>query len=120
VDPGDFSIEARQDGERYTLILRGELDMASAPELEGVLQELCEGSAQELVLDLRQLSFMDSTGLNAVLRSRSLCEEHGCDFGLIPGRRPVQRVFELTHLVDRLPFRQAEPATGAALRARGR
>jgi anti-sigma B factor antagonist len=117
VEHDPFSIENHQAGPRHTLVLRGELDMASAPALEGTLQELCEGGAQELVVDLSQLTFMDSTGLNAILKSRTLCEEHVCELGLIPGRRPVQRVFELTHLLDRLPFRHAGEAQRAPSRA---
>jgi anti-sigma B factor antagonist len=117
VQSDGFSIEARQSGRRHTLILRGELDMASAPALEGMLQELCEEGAQELLVDLSELTFMDSAGLNAILKSRTLCEEHLCDLGLIPGRRTVQRVFELTHLLDRLPFRGAGEAQRAPRRA---
>jgi anti-sigma B factor antagonist len=117
VDSDGFSIEDHQSGRRHTLVLTGELDMASAPALEGMLQELCEGGAQELVVDLSRLTFMDSSGLNAILKTKALCEEHLCDLGLIPGRRPVQRVFELTHLLDRLPFRNAGEARRAGRRA---
>jgi anti-sigma B factor antagonist len=117
VDSDAFSIEGHQSGRRHTLVLRGELDMASAPALEAMLQELCEGGAEELVVDLSQLTFMDSSGLSAILKTRALCEEHLCDLGLIPGRRPVQRVFELTHLLDRLPFRHAGEAWRAGPRA---
>jgi anti-sigma B factor antagonist len=87
--------------------------MASAPALEGTLQELCAAGARELILDLRQLDFIDSSGLNAILRSTTLCEEHLCDLGLIPGRRRVQRVFELTQVSDRLPFRDPGEARRA-------
>lgn len=111
--PEYFSIEDQQDGRCHTLLLRGELDMSSAPALEGMLQELCEGGAQELVIDLRELEFMDSSGLNAILKSRLICAEHLCDLGLIPGRRRVQRIFELTHLLDRLPFRQVPSGAGS-------
>lgn len=114
MDSEGFGIQDRQNGDRHTLVLSGDLDMASAPALEGTLRELCEGGAQELILDLRKLNFMDSTGLNAILKSRALCEEHRCDLGLIPGRRPVQRVFELTHVLDRLPFRKAGRAGPAS------
>jgi anti-sigma B factor antagonist len=108
-----FGIEDRNEGSRHTLLLRGELDIASAPSLEGMFQELCQGGARELVLDLSQLAFMDSTGLNAILRCRKLSGEHDCKLGLVPGPRSVQRVFELTHVLDRLPFRdpgEAQPA----------
>jgi anti-anti-sigma factor len=81
--------------------------MASAEELEGRAQLLCSQNARELVLDLTQLDFIDSAGLNAILRVRALCQEHTCDFGLTPGTRPVQRLFEITRLIDRLPFRKS-------------
>ena len=108
-----FSIEDRDEGSRHTLLLRGELDIASAPALEGAFQQLCQSDAQELVLDLRELTFMDSTGLNAILKCRTLSAEHRCDLGILPGPRPVQRVFELTQVLDRLPFRdpgESQPA----------
>jgi anti-sigma B factor antagonist len=105
VDSEAFSIEDRHEGGRHTLLLSGDLDMASAPALDALVGELCAGEAQELVLDLSQLEFVDSSGLGAILRSAALCKEHTCELGLIPGRRWVQRVFELTQVLDRLPFR---------------
>jgi anti-sigma B factor antagonist len=108
-----WGIRDSSEGDRHTLALTGELDMVGAPELEGMAQQLCEGGARELVLDLRQLEFIDSTGLTAILRCRTLCEEHMCELCLIPGRRRVQRVFELTRLLDRLPFRKPSEAERA-------
>jgi anti-sigma B factor antagonist len=99
-------IQDRRDGDRHTLFLKGELDMASAPELEGRVEQAFSQSASELVLDLTQLEFIDSSGLNAILNVRTLCREHTCDFALTPGARPVQRLFEITRLIDRLPFRE--------------
>ena len=111
-----FRIEERSQDGRHTLILEGELDMASAPALEGMFEQLLEAGARELVVDLSRLEFMDSTGLNAILRCQALCDEHLCDLGLIPGASRVQRVFELTRLTDRLPFRWAGEAQRAAPR----
>ena len=102
-----LSVQSHSEGDRHTLLLTGELDIASAPELEGKAQELCAQSATELVLDLSQLEFIDSAGLNAILRVRALCEEHMCEFCLTPGARPVQRLFEITRLIDKLPFRRS-------------
>lgn len=102
-----LSIQCRRDAERHTLVLSGELDVASAPELEARAQQLCSQPGGEIVLDLGGLEFIDSAGLSAILRVRALCQEHMCDFGLMPGERPVQRLFELTRLIDRLPFRKA-------------
>jgi anti-sigma B factor antagonist len=104
-----LSIDSHRDGDRHTLLLTGELDIATAPELEGKAQELCAHQASELVLDLTKLEFIDSAGLNSILRVRALCQEHMCEFCLTPGARPVQRLFEVTRLIDRLPFRKPRP-----------
>ena len=101
-----LSIHSSRDGDRHTVTLTGELDLASAPVLEAKAKQLFSEGARELVLDLGRLEFMDSSGLNAILRVRALCEEHMCDFALTPGERPIQRVFEVTRLIDRLPFRR--------------
>jgi anti-anti-sigma factor len=105
-----FTIEEHSEGASHTLILRGQLDMAGAPALEGISQQLCEAGAQELVLDLSQLEFIDSSGLKAILSCTAMCEERRCDVTLVPGSGSVQRVFELTRLLDRLPFRSAGEA----------
>jgi anti-anti-sigma factor len=102
-----LSIDGYREGDRHTLLLTGELDIATAPELEARAEQLCAGHADEVVLDLSQLEFLDSAGLNAILRVRALCQEHLCEFGLTPGAQPVQRLFEITRLIDRLPFRKS-------------
>jgi anti-anti-sigma factor len=105
---GELSVGVIRNDDRYTLILTGELDLASAPGITQILPELCANGATEIVLDLRQLAFMDSTGLRTILSSMTTCEQHLCEFCLIPGPPAVQRVFELTGLAQKLPFR--EPA----------
>jgi anti-sigma B factor antagonist len=101
-----LSIESHEDGSRHTLLLRGELDVASAPELEARVQQLSVEGPGELVLDLGGLEFIDPAGLNAILRVRALCQEQMWEFCLMPGERRAQRLFEITRLVDRLPFRK--------------
>lgn len=105
-----LSIDVHQQAERHTMVLSGELDIATAGELEERAKQLCAGPARELVLDLGGLEFIDSSGLNAILRVRTLCQEHMCNLSLTPGERPVQRLFEVTRLIDRLPFVRARHA----------
>jgi anti-sigma B factor antagonist len=106
MEPEDFSIREDAQEDRYTLILAGELDLASAPTLEAAIARLCSNGASEIVFDLGALAFIDSTGLRTILGCMSLCEEHLCDFWLIPGQRSIQRLFELAGLLGRLPFRE--------------
>jgi anti-anti-sigma factor len=113
-DTNDLRIEsARIDG-RYELSLRGELDLASAPELMDAVARLCAEGASEAVLDVGGVEFVDSSGLRALLNVEALCEEHQCAFSLAPGRdqiqRQVRRLLEITGLLDRLPFREPDEA----------
>jgi anti-anti-sigma factor len=99
-----FEVEDLVDGGRHTLILSGELDMRSSADLEATTSRRCEEGAARLVLDMSRLTFMDVMGLRIVLFAKELCEWHGCEFELVPGPPCVQRVFELTNLLDALPF----------------
>jgi len=99
----EFRIAVDADGARRTIVLGGELDLISAGELEATATRLCAEEIGELVIDLRGLTFVDSTGLRAILTCWDLAKGH-CGFLLIPGPRAVQRLFEVTGLRDRLPF----------------
>jgi anti-anti-sigma factor len=89
--------------------------MATAPELDERAAQLCGDGPCRLVLDLRELRFIDSTGLLAIRRMRELCADSGCELQLIPGPPAVQRLFELTGLLERLPF--GGPATSRGERS---
>jgi anti-anti-sigma factor len=103
IKPGWFDVEDRVDGRSHTLVLRGELDMLSSLELEATVL-LAKRDASRIILDLSRLTFLDLRGLRMVLFAKELCEWDGCEFRLVPGPRCVQRVFELTDLLDVLPF----------------
>lgn len=96
--------EYERDG-RHTLTLAGELDLGTAGELEAAINRLCAYGAREIVLDLHELSFADSTGLRVILTGRQVCETHACDFSLTRVQVPVQRLIEQTGLGERLSFR---------------
>jgi anti-anti-sigma factor len=109
---GELSIRADQEGGEHILALAGELDMATAPELEATVVELCSDGAKELVLDLRGLRFMDSQGLRVLLATRELCEGHGCGFAVTRGQEAVERLFEVTNLTGVLPIAELPPTNG--------
>jgi anti-sigma B factor antagonist len=114
----DLSIDAERKGGRHRLLLRGELDLTSAPKLTDAVARACTDGATEVILDVSRLEFIDSTGLRAILNSRALCEEAPCEFSLTPGhdqvRHQVRRLLEITGLLNRLPFREPGPADGQA------
>lgn len=88
----------------------GELDLGSAGELRVPLEELVTAGFARLVLDLRDLTFMDSTGLHIILDAAQRAREAGVELAVIAGPEAVQRVFEICGLLDHLPFRDAATA----------
>jgi len=84
--------------------LDGELDLAGAPILDSAVQDLDLSTVRHAVLDLRRLVFIDAAGLRAVVDLYAECLRVTTALTIIPGPRPVQRVFELTRLDRVLPF----------------
>ncbi len=82
----------------------GTLDLATAPGLDRQLTELREAGWKLIVVDLGGLRFMDSSGLRLLLRWDAEARRDGFSLQLVPGPAPVQRVFELTGMTERLPF----------------
>lgn len=82
----------------------GELDLAVSGQLEQQLGEMYASGFRRFVLDLRGLSFIDSSGLGVIIRWHTHAEERGVSFELIRGSRGVQRLFEIAGIADRLSF----------------
>jgi anti-anti-sigma factor len=108
--PSRLSLRERTRGAEHTLVLSGELDLASRPLLDEALRCVEQRRISALVLDLGELTFMDSTGLHGVLTAKSLCARYGCEFVITRGSSQVQRLFELSGFIDELPFRAARAA----------
>lgn len=95
--------------------LRGELDIASAPQLVEELEKAETSGPGLVVVDLRGLSFMDSSGLRALVAADSRARETGRRLVLIRGPERVQRVFSITRLDERLEIvEDDESLPGAA------
>jgi anti-sigma B factor antagonist len=98
----DCAVEPERDGVR--IVLSGPLDMATAPILEARLAELRDAGHRRLIVDLRRLDFIDSTGLRLLLARDAEARQDGFSFALIAGPPRVQRLFELTRTLGALPF----------------
>jgi anti-sigma B factor antagonist len=104
-----FEVQVISGPAGHTLTLNGQLDIYSAGELKAALLEHSQPAIGTMTLDLGGLTFLDSTGLYMILFAKELADTHGYELSLIPGSPTIQRVFELTELVDVLPFEQEEP-----------
>ncbi|MCW2969197.1 MAG: anti-sigma factor antagonist [Solirubrobacterales bacterium] len=92
----------------HTLMLSGELDIASFGRLETATRQLTANGARSITLDLRELEFMDLAGLRAILEVHERFEEGGYELRLIPGPWQIQSLFERTGLLKVLPFSSAD------------
>jgi anti-sigma B factor antagonist len=96
-----FRVDFVEHGASVILALSGELDIASSPELEA---ELDRAADRELVIvDLKGLEFIDSTGLGVLVKAHQQAQETGRRFALVRGIGQVERLLGLTGLSDQLP-----------------
>jgi len=84
--------------------VRGEVDVATAPALKDHLAACGERGDRYLVVDLRPVPFLDSTGLGALIGAAKRQREHGGDLQLVVTEPRVIKVFEITGLLDMLPI----------------
>jgi anti-sigma B factor antagonist len=99
---GALTVRTRREGEAVVLEVAGELDLATAELVRTTLDQVHAEAPARLVIDLRGLSFMDSTGL-ALFVSEAAQADAGC-LEFWPGPPAVQRLFEIAGVRDRLPF----------------
>jgi anti-sigma B factor antagonist len=98
----NFDVEVR-NGDRAVIIgVSGELDLASSPGLEQELDRHMGAGTELVVVDLRRLEFMDSTGLSVLVRAHQRATETGQRFAVVRGPQQVQRLLSLTGVADRL------------------
>ena len=109
--PESFRVETGRDGDAWWVRPVGELDLDTAPRLDQELAAARAAGAARLVLDMRALTFMDSTGLRLVIRWDTTARDEGFDFAIVPGADVVQRVFRLTGMDQHLAV--AEPPLDA-------
>lgn len=99
-------LELHQGTDEHGVVLQldGELDLASAPRLELALREIGATNPGRILLDLRGLGFMDSSGISVIMQAQRAAEVHGHQLALRRGPNQVQRLFRLTGILDRLTF----------------
>jgi anti-sigma B factor antagonist len=86
IDPTGFSISTSERDGRALVVVRGELDLATAPDLEAVLIERLD-TGFHLVVDLRHLEFMDSSGLRVLVTAHFRAEDDGLSLVIV---RPME------------------------------
>ena len=103
-DLGLLTLESAREGDTHVILLSGELDIMSSPEVDKELRRVEATDADAIVLDLSGLQFVDSTGLRLLIQAE---QRSRWDAGRLSLKRPpgrVQRVFEIAGIDKLLPF----------------
>lgn len=94
-----LEMEVDRRGDEVVVIrLTGELCLASAAQLEQRLKEILQTGAEELIVDLRELSFIDSTGIRLLIELDERADIEGWSFAIVPGEGAPHRTLELAGL----------------------
>lgn len=101
---GELRVRLHGDNGRRVVWLEGELDMANVPSVTEALDLVTSEAPGVLVVDLQNLSFMDSSGLHWLLNAERTCRAVGTRLLLIRGPRPVQRVLEISGVASSFTF----------------
>ena len=107
--PEPFRCDTGRDGAAAWVRPVGELDLDTAHEVEQQLADMRADGCDSLVLDLRGLRFMDSTGLRLVIRWDTAARAESFEFAIVPGTEVVDRVFRLTGMNEHLTVADPPP-----------
>ncbi len=103
-----LSIVVSQQDACTTIALDGEWDLAQRERTRHAFQNALAREPERVMLDLSRLTFMDSSGVHGVLELARRAGRLKIELVVIPGPRPVPRMFELCQLSEFLTFADAE------------
>jgi anti-anti-sigma factor len=97
--PPAFEIVTNASGATVVVEVHGELDLATVPQLTAELDRVRALPGLERgVIDLRHLVFLDSSGLEAIVKFHKAATQAGIDVAVVRGPRAVERLFEVMKL----------------------
>jgi anti-sigma B factor antagonist len=91
----DLELEPTADGAADVIAVRGEIDMATAPQLRDLLDQLIQAGSLRIVLDCRELAFLDSSGIGVLIAARNRLGDDG-EIVLDSPPAHVRKVLEIT------------------------
>lgn len=110
----EVSVTSRSSGEHTVVQVAGEIDVYTAPTLREELAKLVDAGRHNLVVDLTDVPFMDSTGLGVLVGALKKVKTHGGDLALVIDQEKVLKVFRITALTQVFPiFETVDEALGA-------
>jgi anti-sigma B factor antagonist len=100
----DFQIDEVSEGTVPVLAISGEIDLSKAPDLRERLVTIAASGASLAVVDLTEVTFLDSTALGVLVSGLKRMRSSGGDLRLVATRPNLVKVFEITGLLDLFPL----------------
>ena len=104
LSPPPFSVASRRDRDTVFILAAGELDVATCAQVRTELESVLESSCAHVVIDLRRLTFMDSSALHLLVATQRAALRRGIRLSLIRGPDAVNRTLEVAGMHDRFEF----------------
>lgn len=100
----ELDIRTEQDGNICTVVLAGEVDVYTAPVLKDKLVSIIEGGCVDVVVDLQNVAFIDSSGLGVLVSALRRSRERGGAVRIVCTRESILKVFRITGLDKVFPL----------------
>jgi len=100
-DDNEFRVDVEASDGLAVVVVAGELDLYTAPELRERLARVDEGGAERVVLDLSEVTLVDSMALGVLLGAKKRLATHAGAIDLVVSKSDIRRIFEIT-MLDRV------------------
>jgi anti-anti-sigma factor len=104
IELGQLTLRSSRDGEVHTIALSGEMDLSNAGDVERELLHVESTDASTIVVDLSELTFMDSTGIRLLIAADARSRADSCRLRVTRPPAPVFRVLCIAGVDGMLPF----------------
>jgi len=100
----DLDLQTSRQGEAGVLSLRGEIDVYTAPLLRQALLDLIGQGARDVVVDMGEVDFLDSTGLGVLVEGLKRVKTKGGEFSIVATQDKILKIFDITGLNKAFPI----------------
>jgi anti-sigma B factor antagonist len=110
----DLSLETRQENDRTVVEVGGEIDVYTAPKLRECISGLVDAGERQIIVDLEQVEFMDSTGLGVLVGALKRVRTVDGNLDLVCTQERLLKIFRITGLSKVFPIHDSQAAALAA------
>jgi anti-sigma B factor antagonist len=110
----DLSLSTRAEGGRTVVEVAGEIDVYTAPKLREQLADLVDAGRNDIVVDMRGVEFLDSTGLGVLVGGLKRIRQNDGSMQLVCTQERILKIFRITGLTKVFPIHDSVATAVAA------